>query len=390
MLALWVVATLLLAGLAALVYQGIAIVLAYQMPRLDAPSAPATGAYPRISVVIAARDEEADLGPCLDGFLAQDYPDLEILVVDGASRDRTREVARARAPRVRLLEEPPLPAGWVGKSWACHTGFAASTGTWVLFADADVRPEPTAVRAAYEWGRSQQADLVTLAPRIEMVGFWERVVLPFYTQMVLTYFRAPRVNRDGSSSAMANGQFLLVRREAYLRAGGHEAIRGAVLEDVRLAQEFRRTGSRLRVAWAPELATTRMYRDRRELFEGLLRNMHGTRFSPAREAAFIAGLVGFFWLPLALLPIGWWFGSLPLILFGGFVWVALFAKHVGFVRGTRGRAAYGLLYPVAVGFYVVLLGCSLGQGLRGRPVAWKGRQYGVDSGSPSDEPSANR
>ncbi len=372
---------LLLAGTGAvLVFHGVAVVFALQMPRLDPAPATLPERRSRVSAVIAARNEEADLPGCLDSLIAQDYPDLEILVVDGGSTDGTREVARARAPRVRLLEEPPLPAGWVGKNWACHLGASAASGEYLLFTDADMHYGPETVRRSVEWAEAEGADLVTLAPRIETVGFWEKVVLPFYTQMVLTYFRTPRVNRANSRAAMANGQYTLVRRAAYDAVGGHARIRGAVLEDVRLAQELRSKGRRLRVAWAPELLTTRMYRDRHEMFEGLLKNVHGLRFSAARQTGFLVALVGLFWLPLGLLPLGIALHD-PLVAGVGAVLAALlFVKHVAFTAGARGPAAYGLLFPVAVGFYVVLVGASIRRGVARRPLLWKGRTYPLDPG----------
>jgi chlorobactene glucosyltransferase len=378
-LPLYQVVLLLVAAGAVLVYQGFAILLAYRMTRLDPPppdGLPATG---RVSAIIAARNEELDLGACLDSLLQQDYPDLEILVVDGGSTDGTRDVARARGPRVRLIEEPPLPDGWVGKNWACHVGAQAATGTYLLFTDADVRYHPTAVRATVRWAEREGAALATLAPRFEAVGFWEKVVLPFYAQMVLTYFRTPRVNLAHSRAAMANGQFMMLRRTAYDRVGGHAAIRSAVLEDVRLAQEFRAAGLPMRVAWAPELLTTRMYRDRHEMFEGLLKNIHGTRFSVGRQLGFLAGVIALFWLPLLLLPLGWFVGSLALTAAGAFLYLALFAKHAGFARGLRLDPVYGLLFPLAVGFYVVLLTTSMARGIARRPIAWKGREYRLET-----------
>ncbi len=362
----------------AFVFQGVAIYLALAMPALD-PAAPAApGPRPKVSVVIAARNEELDLPSCLDDLLAQDHPDLEIIVVDGASTDRTREVALARAPQVRLIEEPPLPQGWVGKNWACDVGYRASSGEWILFTDADMRYQPTTVRASVEWAEREQADLATLAPTLVATGFWERVVLPFYAQMVLTYFRTPRVNLPRSRAAMANGQFTLVRREAYERVGGHSGIRSSVLEDVRLAQRFREAGLKLRVAWAPELLSTRMYRDRAEMFEGLLKNVHGLRFSAARQGAFFAGLVAFFWLPFGVLPLGILWGLPLLALWGGVLIFALFAKHVALAHGLRMGAAWGLTFPIAVGFYLVLLATSIGRGLRRRPLEWKGRTYAIE------------
>ncbi len=378
MLPEWVVGVLLVGAVVALLYQGLALWLAAEMPRLD-PEAPGTpgGAPPRVSVVIAARDEEDELPATLDGLLAQDYPNLEIVVVEDGSVDGTRSVIDARAPRVRRIEAPPLPPGWVGKNWACWTGARATSGERLLFLDADVRLDPASVRTTLDWSVREGADLATVAPRVEMRGFWERVVLPFYIQTVLTYFRAPHVNRDRSKTAMANGQFWLVPRSTYDVLGGHEAVRSLVLEDVAIARRFRAAGRRLRIAWGPAMAVTRMYRDRHEMFEGLLKNVHGQEYSALRLVAFLFGLVGLFWLPLGLLPLGLVVGSPLLTGVGAFLYVALFGKHVVFSRSVGAPAAYGLLYPVAVGFYVVLVATSLVRGLRRRPVVWKGRSYSV-------------
>ncbi len=367
---------LLLAGatVVVLLFQGVALWLAREMPRLD--PAPAGASPPRsVSVVVAARDEEADLPATLDGLLAQDEGDLEIVVVESGSADRTPEVIAARAPRVRRVEEPPLPAGWVGKNWACWTGAQATRGDWLLFLDADVRLHPAAVRTSLDWAEREGARLATLAPAVEMLGVWERTVLPFYVQMVLTYFRAPHANRPGSSAAIANGQFWLTRRKDYERLGGHAAVRGVVLEDVAIARRFRAAGLPIRIAWAPVLARTRMYRDRHEMFEGLLKNIADTEFSAARQAGFLAGLGLLFLAPLAILPIGLATGSVPLLAAGAVLMFALFGKHVVFAHASGAPARYGLLYPAAVGFYLVLVATSLGRGLRGGAVRWKGRAY---------------
>ncbi len=377
MVALVGVVVLLLASVLVLLYQGVAIVFAYEMPALD-PLGPGTPpSLPSLSVVIAARNEVDDLPATLDSLLAQDLSIDEIVVVDGGSTDGTREVVRARAPRVRLIEEPPLPEGWIGKSWACSVGARATHGDWILFLDADVHLHPAAVRTALSWAVRDSADLASLATRIEVGSTWERIVMPFYVQMVLTHLRAPRVNDDASSAAMANGQFTLVRRAAYEAVGGHEAVRTQLVEDVALAQRFRARGLRLRVAWAPELAQTRMYRSRSEISEGILKTVHGTRYSTAAQIGRLIGLVGLFWLPLGLLPLGIAVGSLPLIGMGAFLYAALFGKHVAFARSVGAPAAYGLLYPAAVAFFVVLLARSIRRGAGGRPVEWKGREYSL-------------
>lgn len=371
------VVVLLVAAVAVLLFQGVAILFAYEMPRLD-PVAPVAARVtrPRVSVIVAARNEELDLPATLDDLLAQDYaPELEILVVEGGSTDGTRAVIDARSPRVRHVPEPPLPPGWIGKNWACAVGAGAATGDWLLFVDADVRLDPSAVRVAVDWAIAERADLATLATRIDMRSFWEWVVMPFYVQMVLTVFRTPRVNHDASTAAMANGQFWLTPAATYTRVGGHESVRGAVVEDVAIARRYRAGHLRLRVAWAPSLAQTRMYRDRHEMFEGLVRTTQGSGESAARLFGDGVAIILLFLLPFALLPIGIAAGSVLLTAVGAFLWVAIFGKHVGFDAAIGGRPVYGLLVPLSAVFYVAVVWTATVHRLRRAPVRWKDRTY---------------
>ena len=364
--------------IATLLYQGVALLFAAQMPPIGPQSFPPDPAAD-VAVVIAARNEAEEIDGCLAALDRSTVRPREVVVVDGASTDGTPDRAAAHAG-VRVIREPPLPAGWVGKNWGCHLGSKATTAPWMLFLDADVRIHPRALAAALGWAAKDRADLVSFGARIEMRGFWERVVMPFYTQMTLTYFRAPRTNRAGSRAAVANGQFYLIRRDAYDAVGGHAAMAGAVIEDIELARRLRAAGRTLRLGWAPQLVVTRMYRDRHEMFEGILKTAHDTRFSLGRQLAFFVGLVGFFLLPLALLPVGLWLGSFVVTALGALLWVALFGKHAVFSRAVGSSARAGLLFPVAVGFYLAVVATSIGRGVRRRPTEWKGRSYAPDAG----------
>jgi chlorobactene glucosyltransferase len=213
---------------------------------------------------------------------------------------------------------------------------------------------------------------------VEMVGFWERLILPMFVQRVLMAFRPSHMKRARPRAPMANGQFWLTPRTAYVRAGGHAAVKERLVEDVAIARRYRDLGMRLAFAWAPPLGSTRMYRDRHEMFEGLLKNAHGVEFSAARQAGTIALLAGFYLLPLGLLPVALYLGSGILIGLGTFLYVALFGKHIAFCAVLGVPGWYGLLYPVAIGWYLVLLATSLNRGIHDRPVTWKGRAYVLD------------
>ena len=330
-----------------------------------------------MSVVIAARNEELDLPATLDRLLAQDYPNLEVVVVDGGSTDGTRGVIDARAPRVRLVDEPPLPPDGSARTGRAGPGRArpGASGSYSSTPTCASMPATRPDRVGWaerERRRPRDASL----PEIEMAASGSGAVLPFYIQMVLTYFRAPHVNRSSSRTAMANGQFCLVRRAEYEALGRprRDPIHRARGRGARPEVPGRRAG-RSRVALGPDLVRTRMYRDRAEMFEGLLKNVHGTEFSAARQVGFLVGLVGLFWLPLAVLPLGLLTGDYLATAFGALLAFALFAKHVVFARaGTRSRRLRTLVPPRG---RVLRGGRGLvpRHGLRGGTVGWKGRSY---------------
>ena len=370
-----------------LIAQGLPVVLSLQMPRLEdeAPSpSELAGGLPSLSVIIPARNEEDDLRACLDSLERQDYRarggSLEVIVVDGGSTDGTAAVARAHPLGARLLEEPPLPPGWVGKNWACQKGSEEARGSMLLFLDADVRLAPSTLRRAVRRAQKDRSALLSLAAHIEMGSFWERVVMPLFTQFVLLYFVAPRVNRPGSSRAMANGQFMLFTAEGYRRLGGHALVRGYVLEDVQLAREVKRRGLGLTLYWDPDGVTTRMYTHRAEMREGLLKNLHGTEFSAARQLGLLAALALFYLGPFATLALSL-AGVLPPLwgVLSGLLVILTAAKQCAFQRALEGGkdGLFGLLYPVGIGYYLGLLASSLRRGLGDGSVDWKGRSYPV-------------
>ncbi|MBI5379900.1 MAG: glycosyltransferase [Nitrospirae bacterium] len=265
-----------------------------------------------VSVIIPARNEEARITACLASLLAQETPPLEILVVDDASTDRTAavvEAIRQRAPSLRLIRNRTLPPGWIGKSHALHVGTAAARGSasggWLLFVDADVTLAPHAVRETLARAEADGVALLSLSPEQTCVTWWEQIVQPVVFTFLARRFRRVEVNDPAAPAAAANGQFLLIRRDAYFDLGGHEAIRGEMLEDVALARLAKAHGYRIALHPGFGLARARMYTSLRHLVEGWGKNLYlltgSTALSALKSGLWVAG---FYWSPLALFLAG--------------------------------------------------------------------------------------
>ncbi|HUF75866.1 MAG TPA: glycosyltransferase family 2 protein [Longimicrobiales bacterium] len=363
------------------------LLLVMRTPR-ELPSPPAWDGVraPLVSVIVPARNEADNIERCVGSLTAQAYPAFEVIVVDDGSDDGTGELARRLAPgatrRLQVVEGAPLPAGWLGKPWACWQGFGAARGELLLFTDADTIHGPELLGRAVAGLQEEQADLLTLVGTQLMGTLWERLVQPQI--FFLMYFRFPRFEQTAKNArwrdAVANGQYLLFPRGAYERIGGHEAVRDEVVEDLALAQHVKRAGLRLRIRGAESDLSTRMYRSLRQLVDGWSKNIvtGGLQTVPAWLRPFLAPvsfLVGTaLWLvPPALLvaaPLG--LGGEALLLWSATAYGVSALLWCVFTHRMGAPAAYGLVYPIgaAVGAYIFVRSW-----IGGRRVAWKGRRY---------------
>ena len=250
---------------------------------------------PTVSVIVPARNEEAGLGACLESLACQSGVSFEIILVDDASTDRTREVAQS-FPSVRVVEAEEPPAHWTGKNNAMAAGAAVAGGEWLLFTDADtVHLAGSLARALAEAGR-HGASLLSYSPRQEVHGFWEQAVMPvIFAELAATY-RPALVSDPSSTAAAANGQYILIARDAYDAIGGHAVVSGSLLEDVALARVVKASGRRIFFRFGGDAVRTRMYRSFSQLREGWTKNLALLFVSPARlallrltEFALIAG-----------------------------------------------------------------------------------------------------
>lgn len=266
------------------------------------PAAPPGEAGPSLSVIVAAKDEEAAVERCVRSLVAQDVADLEVVVVDDRSVDATpRVLERLRqelAPRLTIVSVRELPPGWGGQCHALHEGVRASRGEWLCFTDADCRLEaPRALTVAWREARASGAELLSVLPRMEAPTAWERVYLPLCSFTLLVHLRIAAVNDPADPAGYANGAFLLVRRAAYERQGGHARVRGLVNDDVALARLAKREGVAVRVASTRDLVRTRMYSTARAAFAGWTRNFYGTLCSAAALSRALLATLALFVAP---------------------------------------------------------------------------------------------
>jgi glycosyltransferase involved in cell wall biosynthesis len=232
-------------------------------------------------VIVPARNEEACLGACLESLAAQTGVNSEIILVNDASTDQTRAIAQSFAS-VRVVDAAPPPPDWTGKNNAMAAGAKFARGEWLLFTDADTVHKPGSLAHAVAEAQQRGAALLSYSPEQEVNGFWEKAVMPvIFAELAATYQPA-QVSDPRSPAAAANGQYILVSREAYDAIGGHGAVRSSLLEDVALARVVKASGRKIFFRYGADAVRTRMYRSFSQLREGWTKNLALLFPSPSR------------------------------------------------------------------------------------------------------------
>jgi glycosyltransferase involved in cell wall biosynthesis len=238
---------------------------------------------PTVSVIVPARNEETCLGACLGSLVAQTGVNFEIIVVDDASTDRTREIAQS-FPSVRVIDGTPPPQGWTGKNNAMADGTTVARGEWLLFTDADTVHKSGSLARAVVEATQRGAAMLSCSPEQEVHSFWEKAIMPvIFAELAATY-RPALVSDPRSSAAAANGQYILISRDAYDVIGGHAAVRSSLLEDVALAKVVKASGRKIFFRFGGDAVRTRMYRNFSQLREGWTKNLALLFPSPVRLA----------------------------------------------------------------------------------------------------------
>ena len=364
----------------------VALVRSSRSRSLDDVSANVGADAPLVSVVIPARNEARNIERCVRSVLSTHYPSTEVIVVDDHSTDTTAKIARDIAvsdSRLRVIEAPPLPAGWFGKQWACSTGAGVARGDILLFTDADTRHSPDLLPRAINAMRDRRSELLSVAGYQEMHSFWERVIQPqLFALISIRYGGTEHMsNAKRPEDAIANGQFIVVSRAAYDATGGHALVRDRVAEDMSMAQEFVRAGRPISIFLARNQLSTHMYATLREIVGGWRKNI----YAGGRHAA-IGGVVGRSLYPailigvpliglippIVLLPAAagmlssaWLVWSTIVVAVALVFWLTIYSFLKAPIR-------YAFLYPLGL---AMLLYIAIGSVARGKRVEWKERQY---------------
>jgi chlorobactene glucosyltransferase len=346
--------------------------------------------YPLISVIVPARNEERNIQHCIQALSDQTYPRYELIVVDDRSTDSTRQVLDAidsqkwrKSSDFLIVDGKELPDGWAGKPHALVQGVNAARGEWLCFIDADTFASPELLISAYETAVRENADLLSLLTAQKLGSFWEKVVLPLVFVGLSFGFPADRVNDPHKPDAIANGQFILIKRSVYEAVGGHTVVKDRIDEDKAIAEAVKAKGFRLILADGRSVAVTRMYTSLGEMWEGWTKNI----FLGLRDR-------------LGLLILGVFSGimgalALPVWLIGGTVWflrtmefapavVALQAAvviayllywRIKAAKAFQIHPAYSLTLPVGALMFTAMMLTSAYNVLSGRGVIWRGRRY---------------
>ncbi len=333
---------------------------------------------PRVSILVPARNEEHNVAGAVRMLLAQEYPEFEVLVLDDCSTDNTATVLRSMSdPRLRVIRGKELPEGWLGKPWACQQLATEASGELLLFTDADTRHAPGTLRATVTVMENEKLDLLSVIPREETRGLVEKLVVPVVPWAIVAFLPLELAYRlCRSAFTAANGQFLMFRREAYERIGGHAAVRESVVDDLALVRRAARLGLAWRLYDAQDLVSCRMYRTSREVVEGFSKNLFGAFGFRILPFAFV-------WLWLAVVTFQ------PLVILGLLAagarvpalsaWLAAAAAALALalwgISNVKFRFPWyvTLLYPVSTGLAIGIAIRSVVHAYSGR-AEWKGRR----------------
>lgn len=334
-----------------------------------------------LSVVIPARNEEADIESSVRSLLSQRGVEITIIVVNDHSTDRTREILERIAgedPRLRIVHDPPLPPGWLGKVNAVQHGLAEVKSEYVLITDADIQHQENVCKLALDEMGRDELDFLSIFPRIDSISFWENVLVVSYP-VAFAYLLSTDIDDPSSDQAVGAGAFMLIRKSSLDSLGGIACVRQESLDDVMLARRFKEQRLRVRFRFAPEFGSVRLFKGNQHAFFGATKNCLQLIRGRLWLAPFMAASPIFIFWP-GVAAIIW--GAItrdPLLFSSG---VAHYAVQFGSLFTTRGmgtfRSGYTAFFPLVVFPSICCIGRAAYFQLRFGAVLWRGRLIKVN------------
>jgi hypothetical protein len=348
-----------------------------KLDRLADLDPPAPSRWPRVTLVLPARNEAATIEAAAESKLRQDYPDLEMVLVDDRSTDGTAAAAdalAARDGRVRVLHLAGLPQGWLGKVHALHLAVAQSKGEWILLSDADVCLAPTAVRRAVAYAEHRGLDFLTVVPEFLPVSRVIDVAMADLMRSLLPLLQPDLIELPRSRLGVGGGAFMLVRRSAYELTPGFEALKCEVLDDMAFGQMVKEAGGRCGVAIGRGLVRLAFYTSVGDFARGTEKAFASVgRCSLTRLLAFTVISVAVNLAPLVAVAAPF----LPSWVRGSAAGALAFdlAGSVVMSMSAGGRVAPALLAPLGVLLTAPLLVRSAWLAVVRGGIVWRGTLY---------------
>lgn len=337
---------------------------------------PAT--WPAVTVVVAARNEAEEVADAMTSLLALDYPDLEVIAVDDRSSDATGTILEDLAtqhPRLRVEHVARLPEGWLGKTHALHVGASRAGGSWLLFTDADVHFAPATLRRAVAYALARDLEHLAALPRFVAAGPFVGAFMGAFALLFSIYTRLWNAADPESDAAVGIGAFGLVRRDAYDRIGGHEAVRMRPDDDLALGEAMKAAGARQEAVFASDLVEVAWYSDVRQAIRGMRKNAFaGLDYSIVRSAGVVIALLVTHVLPFVAVfftsgVTRWTFLAVAATVLAIYAWNQRITGHPWL---------YGWLHPLGVAFLCVAVLRSAVATLVTGEVEWRGTRYSLE------------
>jgi cellulose synthase/poly-beta-1,6-N-acetylglucosamine synthase-like glycosyltransferase len=341
----------------------------------------ARDALPTLSMLVAGKEEAANIERCLRGLLAQDYPNLQLIAINDRSEDQTgaiMERVAAEDDRLTALHVTELPDGWFGKNNAMRLGLERATGEWLCFTDADCEfDSPKLLHAAVSFALENKIEFLSVLPKLETGTFWERVIQPV-AGAILVYWTPPqKVNNPRKATAYANGAFMLIHRDAYARLGGHEAVKATLNEDMHFARRAKQVGVRLHVLRGGDLYRVRMYTGFRAAWRGWSRIFYGCFGSlgkiVASSAMIIIGSLSPY-ISLLLSPLSG-AAAAPIAMAAGFAVLAQMTVMWRFYQLSGITPILAVTYPLGAALVFAMHLNAMSKAVGVTRTTWRGTTY---------------